>query len=140
MFQTLKYACTDSPYLSDGGKTKTNCCPFYLVYKYSIDEDEFYMESYDEMHNHLLVPDPRIIPFVKKSVKKPIFQTPMFFRFQTYKADNFDHFQHQVKQTANERCFDVNFAGEFGGKVDTSIHINLMKKFQRVDPDPKALV
>lgn len=85
-----------------------------MVYKYNEDEEEFYLASFDEMHNHMLVPDPGIIPFVKKQQRRPIFPTPMFFKFQNFKAADFEDFQNQLQQTARERCFEIHFAGEFG--------------------------
>lgn len=71
-------------------------CPFHLIYKYNEDEEEFYLDCYDEMHNHLLVNDPRIIPYQKKNQLKPIFNTPLFFRFQTFRSIDFSHFKEQV--------------------------------------------
>ena len=43
-------------------------CPFHLIYKYDPDEEEYYLDCYDEMHNHALVYESRIMPFPKKAV------------------------------------------------------------------------
>lgn len=41
------------------------------MYKYDDDEEEFYLDCYDEMHNHVLIADPRIMPFPKKNFSRP---------------------------------------------------------------------
>jgi hypothetical protein len=71
-------------------------CPFSLTYKWSDDQEEFYMAGYDEMHNHVLEGEAAIIPYPKQTVVKPSFQTPMFFRFQTFKVKSLDELKAQV--------------------------------------------
>jgi len=87
----LKFNCRQGPYFESSTNFNSSC-PFHLIYKYNEDEEEFYLDCFDEMHNHLLVNEPRIMPYQKKSVRKPIFTTPMFFRFQTFKANDLKHF------------------------------------------------
>lgn len=45
---------------------------------YRLDEDEegYYLESYDEMHNHMLIADSGFMPFPKNYVVRPTFPTP----------------------------------------------------------------
>lgn len=93
-----------------------HACPFYVTYKWSDDQEEYFLQCYDEMHNHILQVDSGIIPYQRKSLMKPSFQTPMFFRFQTYKVNSFEEFKNQVIQTARERSFNVDFQGEFSNK------------------------
>jgi len=92
----VKYKCSMGPYLESGHTFKSSQCPFHLIYKFNEEEEEFYLDSYDEMHNHLLVEDPRIMPYVKKSYRKPIFMTPVFFKFQTFRAKQVQEFQENV--------------------------------------------
>ena len=54
----IKYHCVSSPYLDCKDIKATQSCPFHLIYRWSEDEEEFYLSSYDEMHNHLLVEEP----------------------------------------------------------------------------------
>lgn len=63
-FNNLRYSCGKNPYIRDG-KKHLKSCPFFVMYKYSHDDEEYFLESFDEMHNHLLVPEPGIIPFTK---------------------------------------------------------------------------
>ena len=48
--------CTKSPFFHEeqiiGSIAKK--CPFHLAYKYDDDEEEYYLDCYDEMHNHVL--------------------------------------------------------------------------------------
>ena len=53
---TIKYRCVHSPYLEDQQSGKSLTCPFYVAYKFNEDDEEFYLDSYDEMHNHLMIP------------------------------------------------------------------------------------
>lgn len=83
-------------------------CPFFLVYKYDEDEEEYGLDSYDEMHNHVLnFESSRIMPLPKTNIVKPIYETPLFFRFNSIIASNFDQFIHQVVQLGKERAFDL---------------------------------
>ena len=54
------------------------------------DEEEWYLACYDEMHNHLLCEEPRVMPVSHKNIVKPIFETPHFHVYDTVKADNCD--------------------------------------------------
>jgi hypothetical protein len=60
----LKYICSMSPYFDTGVKRNYNRsnCPFQLIYKYDMDEEEYFLSCYDEMHNHMLTLEPRIMP------------------------------------------------------------------------------
>jgi hypothetical protein len=53
-----------SPYFDTGVKRNYNRsnCPFQLIYKYDMDEEEYFLSCYDEMHNHMLTLEPRIMP------------------------------------------------------------------------------
>jgi hypothetical protein len=65
----IKLSCSKSPFFEIG--FKANNCPFHLIYKYDHDEEEYYLDCYDEMHNHALVIDPRIYPMPRKNYCKP---------------------------------------------------------------------
>ena len=56
------------------------------MYKYDDDEEEFYLDCYDEMHNHVLIADPRIMPFPKKNFSRPRFPTSKVFVYDLIKA------------------------------------------------------
>ena len=58
----LKYICSMSPYFETGQKKNYNraYCPFQMIYRY--DEEEYFLSCYDEMHNHVLSLEPRIMP------------------------------------------------------------------------------
>lgn len=99
-----------------------------MIYRYNVDEEEYFLESYDEMHNHILAGEPRIIPYVKKHLINPIYATPMFESFKRVEAFNFDELQNRVKQIAKERCFDMNFAGVFGDKANTEFLSRIKKR------------
>ena len=83
------------------------------------DEEEWFLDCYDEMHNHVLASEPRIIPQTKTTFKKPVFETPCFLKFKEIEADSFEEFKTTVSQVAKERGFDVGFSGEFDrGKTE----------------------
>ena len=44
---------------------KVNCVnsPFFMVYRFDEEDDGYYLESYDEMHNHILTTDSGYMPF-----------------------------------------------------------------------------
>ena len=42
------------------------------------------------MHNHVLNLEPRIMPHPSTNNVKPIFETPLFFRFTLITATDFD--------------------------------------------------
>lgn len=80
----LKFRCSLSPYFDQ--KRGIMDCPFNLYYVYDDDEEEYSLDCYDEMHNHMLCSEPSIIPFQKKTVLKPTFPTVAFFKFEELKA------------------------------------------------------
>ena len=49
----VKLGCSKSPFFELG--YRANNCPFHLIYKLDEDEDEYYLDCYDEMHNHALI-------------------------------------------------------------------------------------
>ena len=107
----LKFKCSNSPYYANKGKwtiQNTKNCPFQIQYLYNYDEEEYYLGDYDEMHNHALILDPKIMPLISKNQRKPIYQTPQFFRFSQIQADCLDALTHQVLQLAKERSFDLS--------------------------------
>ena len=65
------------------------------------------MDCYDEMHNHVLTYESRIMPFPKKALYRPQFKTPKFFVFQNITAADADDFKRIVLQLARERCFEL---------------------------------
>jgi hypothetical protein len=101
----LKFGCARSPFFEQG--FKMNQCPFHLIYKLDEDEEEYYLDCYDEMHNHVLTDFPRIIPMPRKSYCKARFQTPHFFRFEKVDARDEAELAAKVIQLARERCFDL---------------------------------
>ena len=70
-----------------------NLCPFFLIYRFDDDEEEYNLDCYDEMHNHVLNLEPRIMPMPKHNVVKPIYNTPLFFRFNEVISPNFENFE-----------------------------------------------
>lgn len=76
----MKLGCAKSPFFEQG--YKHNSCPFHLIFKLDEDEEEYYLDCYDEMHNHVLTDDPRIFPMPRKNYCKPRYETPLFFRFE----------------------------------------------------------
>ena len=91
----LKFTCSESPYFETKVK-QTESCPFHVIYRYDEDEEEFYLDCFDEMHNHVLCHDPRILPYSKKNVIKPTFETPSFVQFQVVKSNNFADFKNKI--------------------------------------------
>jgi len=71
-------------------------CPFHVIYRYDFDEEEFYLDCYDEMHNHVLCADPRILPYSNKNIVKPTFETPSFVQFEVVKSKTFDDFKSKI--------------------------------------------
>lgn len=63
-----------------------------LEYRYDADEEEYYLHHFDEMHNHLLVKDPRLYPQQKSMMLRPTFETPSFFVFETVKSGSLVEF------------------------------------------------
>ena len=53
-----------------------------MIYRYDDEEEDFFLESYDEMHNHMLIADSGFMPFPKNYVVRPTFPTPIFTPFQ----------------------------------------------------------
>ena len=84
-------------------------CPFHLIYKYEEDEEEYYLSSYDEMHNHILTEDPRIFPVPGKNSARPRFPTPGFGNFSLVPAATPQELSDKLTQLARERCFDLKF-------------------------------
>ena len=101
----VKLVCNKSPFFDD--ETKKEACPFHLIYKFDEDEEEYYLACYDEMHNHVLIDDPRIFPMPGKNFCKPRFSTPIFIKFERIDAPNWDSLSKQIIQLAKERCFDL---------------------------------
>ena len=62
----IKFKCSYSPYYINKGMTYkwARSCPFHCTYIYNEDEEEYYLGDYDEMHNHVLTDDPRIMPMI----------------------------------------------------------------------------
>jgi hypothetical protein len=101
----FKLACSKSPFLEQG--YKHNICPFHLIYKLDEDEEEYYLDCYDEMHNHVLTEDPRVIPMPRKNYCRPRFPTPHANRFELVKAADEEELVAKVGKLAKERCFVV---------------------------------
>ena len=111
----IKFNCSLGPFFaSNESQAKQNACPFHLIYRLDRDEDEFFLDCYDEMHNHMLCSEPRIMPSQKKALRKPTYTTPAFQMFEEVNAADQEAFKTQVQQLARERCFDLNFGGVFG--------------------------
>ena len=72
----LKLACSRSPFFEHG--YKSNNCPFHLIYKLDEDEEEYYLDCYDEMHNHALIPEN--LPYAPQKLLQA--ETPKFFGFE----------------------------------------------------------
>ena len=66
-----------------------------MIYRLDEDEEGYYLESYDEMHNHMLVADSGFMPFPKNYVVRPTFITPIFTPF--------------LQIMARERCFELYY-------------------------------
>jgi len=66
------------------------------MYRFDPDEEEYYLDCYDEMHNHVLCSEPRIMPLVKKNTKKPAYETPSFFKFESLTAPDFEGLKAQI--------------------------------------------
>jgi hypothetical protein len=72
----VKFRCSHSPFFGGRAVTSISTCPFFLEYRFDNDEEEFYLESFDEMHNHSI--DQRIgtLAFQHSALCKAQYPTP----------------------------------------------------------------
>lgn len=69
--------CRMSPFYHPGLYDQA-CCPFRIRYKMHKEQKEYYLVDYDEMHNHLLIDKPAIMPLPPKHKSLQKFPTPKF--------------------------------------------------------------